>query len=140
MTEKLVCPRREETGMESVSNYPKTDKWEIRKEVMSKSNISKNRECSYCGSMHPEDFLKRIEEGWEVGPTDKNYKAYIERIDDSYVDTTGLGLKSSFERGKFYFQHFNEEQKRKFIKLLNAKKIRIGVPGHFHNLPFFIKR
>src|ERR1044072_4336078 len=33
--------------------------------------------CSFCGSLHPGKFLKLVGEGWSVGPTDKNYKAYL---------------------------------------------------------------
>jgi hypothetical protein len=33
--------------------------------------------CSFCGSLHPDRFLELIREGWIVGPTDKNYKAYL---------------------------------------------------------------
>lgn len=34
--------------------------------------------CSYCGSMHPESFLRGVEKGdLVVGPTDKNYKVYL---------------------------------------------------------------
>lgn len=38
---------------------------------------------------------------------------------------------------KFYFQHLSEEQKKRFIELLNAKKLKIRDPGHFYKLPFF---
>ena len=33
--------------------------------------------CSFCGSLHPDRFMELIREGWLVGPTDKNYKAYL---------------------------------------------------------------
>lgn len=36
------------------------------------------RSCSFCGSIHPEDALRLLEEfGWEVEPTDKAYKRYL---------------------------------------------------------------
>jgi hypothetical protein len=34
--------------------------------------------CSYCGSLHPETFLKYVREGVKIGPTDKSYKFYID--------------------------------------------------------------
>jgi hypothetical protein len=40
--------------------------------------------------------------------------------------------------GKFYFQHFTEEEKHKFIDLVNQRKINIGYPGHFYVLPYFM--
>lgn len=38
---------------------------------------------------------------------------------------------------KFYFQHLNEDQKKRFIELLNEKKIKLNEPGYFYRLPFF---
>jgi len=77
--------------------------------------------CSYCGSLSPDEFLRRIEAGHELGPTDKNYKVYL-----------------NHPWGKFYFQHLSVEQKQKFVDLINTKKLNIGYPGHFYVLPFFI--
>lgn len=78
-----------------------------------------NGTCSYCGSLSSDEFFKRIEGGEEVGPTDKNYKAYIGGS------------------GKFYFQHFNEKDKLKFVDLYNLKKMKVGYPGYFYVKPFF---
>lgn len=38
---------------------------------------------------------------------------------------------------KFYFQHLDEAGARKFVDLLNAKKLNIGYPGHFYVRPYF---
>ncbi|WP_298798802.1 hypothetical protein [Pseudonocardia sp. 73-21] len=73
--------------------------------------------------MPPDDFMAAISDGAQVGPTDKNYKAYV-------VLATG--------EAKFYFQHLNEAQRHEFIRLLNAKTLNIGYPGRFYRLPFFI--
>ena len=35
------------------------------------------RACSYCGSIHPDDAIKLIEEGWEVEGSTKSYKHYL---------------------------------------------------------------
>ena len=102
----LPCPRRAE-GSPAWSK-PEDDKWRD------------DKTCSYCGSLHPDDFMRLAEEGKPITPTDKNYKAYID--------------KST----KFYFQHLSEDQKKKFIELLNSKKLTLEYPGHFYNLPFFI--
>lgn len=42
--------------------------------------------------------------------------------------------------GKFYFQHLDTEQRKRFIELLNAKAIKLGMPGHFYVAPYFTKR
>ena len=122
--------------------------------------------CSYCGSLNPDILMARIEAGdVELGPTDKSYKVYIENkggagfkqsyrdcvpdksvIDGKEVTTKCTGPDTcthwtTRERSstKFYFQHLSEDQKKRFVELLNEKKIRIGAPGHFYTKPFFIK-
>ena len=84
--------------------------------------------CNYCGSLSPEQLFQAIEDECEIGPTDKDYKVYVE------------GEKAPKVRGagKFYFQHLSETEQRKFIALLNLKKINFGHPGHFYVKPFFI--
>lgn len=37
------------------------------------------KHCDFCGSLHPDKFMELVREGWIVGPTDKNYKAYLAR-------------------------------------------------------------
>ena len=44
---------------------------------------------------------------------------------------------SARRQGKFYFQHLSPEQRRMFIELYNAKKMKVGYPGHFYSRPFF---
>lgn len=82
------------------------------------------RSCSYCGSIHPDDFMQAVRDGVEIGPTDKSYKAYM----------SGPG----FNHAKFYFQHLSEPQMREFIERLNEKSMKIGAPGYFYTRPFFI--
>jgi hypothetical protein len=77
--------------------------------------------CSFCGSLNPDEFMKQAEAGVKLGPTDKNYKVYVN------------------EHTKFYFQHLTDEQMQKFVELMNAKKLNIGYPGHFYVLPYFMK-
>lgn len=102
--DKMVCPRRWLPALDE----PKPDAWR------------EDQTCSYCGSMHPDEFLRRVEAGEEITPTDKNYKAYTVRT------------------AKFYFQHFTDEQKRQFIDLLNQTRVKFAAPGHFYVLPYFI--
>lgn len=76
--------------------------------------------CSYCGSMRPGEFMELARGGVELGPTDKDYKVYV-------------GAD-----GKFYFSHLSREERQEFVELMNAKKLNIGMPGHFYVLPFFV--
>lgn len=114
---KFWCPRRAEGGM-----YAGPDEWQHR-EQMADGLVDEH--CSYCGSLRPEKFLELVKAAWEVGPTDKNYKAYLS-APDSHKDT------------KFYFQHLNTEQRHEFIDLYNSKKMKVGYPGYFYRKPFFV--
>lgn len=75
--------------------------------------------CSFCGSISPDELFKRIDAGETIDPTDKNYKIYV-------------------GRSKFYFPHFNREEMQQFVDLSNAKKLKLGYPGHFYQMPFFM--
>lgn len=128
----MLCPRRSEIGgsaHSSVFLIPDTDLWLKR---------SAGRVCSFCGSLHPDDFMGMVHDGVELGPTDKSYKVYL-------------------PSGKFYFQHLAEEQRREFVDLYNDRGRRqysddltftviqdggspmaVGFPGYFYQLPFFM--
>jgi len=77
--------------------------------------------CSFCGSLNPDVVMTRIEQGQAITPTDKNYKGYI-------------GGST-----KFYFQHFNEAQQKRFIELYNNGTMHLDYPGHFYVWPFFMR-
>lgn len=129
MTKKHTCPRRIEDGTDT-EDSPFTFAGPNR-DTYTKGHgiIGQRRGCSYCGSMHPDDFLEAMREGAELGVTDKNYKAYVH------------GYKNDGPNGgKFYYQHLSEEQRREFIELLNERKVHIGFPGYFTVLPYFIRQ
>lgn len=86
----LICPRRRESPMSFIS----VDYWRLEK--------NKDRTCSFCGSIHPKDFLKLLELAIEypkkcrIERSDKCYKFYIHRPD----------IKNASEGAiKFYTQH-----------------------------------
>lgn len=104
----FTCPRRNEL-MAYQGDRKNEDTW------------TKRNTCSYCGSIKPEDFILRINNGEEVSPTDKNYKAYIGDHD------------------KFYYPHLDEHQRMTFIELYNNRVMKVGYPGYFYRTPFFMK-
>lgn len=121
--EKHTCPRRAENGMERddspfVGAGTNKDDWTVRE----KGGL---RKCSYCGSVHPDDFIAQLRAGVKLGVTDKNYKAYLE-----YEST---------QMNKFYYQHLDAGQRNEFIDLLNAGQVRFDWPGTFTVFPYFIK-
>lgn len=111
---KFACPRR--TGEIGPWDHRAVeDEW-------------RDGRCSFCGSMAPDAFLAEARAGAELVPTDKNYKVYVT-----------AAAEGSREQ-KFYFQHLDEGQRRAFLELLNAGTLKLGYPGHFYVLPFFISR
>lgn len=106
----MTCPRR----------MKDSGPWE-HKENLDEWTFVKT--CTFCGSLHPAEFLWRVEAGEPVVPTDKNYKAYLN--DDPWA--------------KFYYQHLSKEQRLRFIELYNNKTMKIGMPGYFYVRPFFIR-
>lgn len=65
------CPRR----AESIHQAPGPDTWDNRPSLAGGIGPC----CSYCGSLHPDTFMEKIRNGWIVGPTDKPWKAYLDR-------------------------------------------------------------
>lgn len=123
MTDKHTCPRRAEDGMDDPTS-PLRGAGQ-NKDTYSKGHglTNQGRGCSYCGSMHPDDFMQALRDGAELGVTDKNYKAYVDG-----------------HNGKFYYQHLSPEQRHEFIEMVNRNEIRYGWPGHFTVLPYFMRR
>jgi hypothetical protein len=136
-----LCPRRRESHLQ----WPGPDMWHG------------GQCCSYCGSLNPDVFMARLEAGTiELGPTDKNYKVYVEnRGGEPFAtvhrqcppgqhcdgpDVCDHWVREERGHAKFYFEHLSEEQRRRFIELLNERKPVIGYPGHFYVLPFFCRR
>jgi hypothetical protein len=110
-----TCGRRTEDGVPP-DGRPGPDTWRERPGELPS--------CSYCGSMHPNEFMRIAEGGvHELGPTDKSYKVYVD----------------SHRPSKFYFQHLTLEQRHRFIELLNAGTMKIGFPGRFYSRPFFVQ-
>lgn len=148
MTIEQICPRRSESvfGLRK----EKADTWR------------EDDTCSYCGSVNPDTLMTRLEAGdIEIGPTDKSYKIYVHNaggaaFKQTYRDCyeqprTGKAkepkctgpddcshwVTREINDTKFYFQHLSAEQRTKFIEIYNAKRMKIGYPGHFYVLPFF---
>jgi hypothetical protein len=118
----FLCPRRGEVGGAGVFKFPTSDRWR-----------GDDNTCSYCGSLNQDWLMDRLEAGTiELGPTDKNYKVYVENAGGEPFNVHGAP--------KFYFPHLSKAQRQRFVEMLNEKKIKIGAPGHFYVLPFFVKR
>jgi hypothetical protein len=103
--------------------------------------------------------MARLEAGDVIlVPTDKNYKVYVkndggepfkqtfrtdepskpgEIMKDPMDQSKWTWTTQETSQTKFYFQHLSEEQRKRFVELLNTKKIKLDYPGYFYRLPFF---
>lgn len=72
------CPRRIEGAHHHlIEGADLPDQWQLRHSMGQGEPVG--LACTYCGSLHPGRFLQLLGEGWIVGPTDKSYKAYLDR-------------------------------------------------------------
>lgn len=137
-----ICPRRGEGPV--IPGYPSED------------HFREDGTCSFCGSLAPDEFMRRVEVGdVELGPTDKSYKVYVENKGGAPFKMTyrqcppGATCTGpsdcthwvTVERGeqKFYFQHLSVEQRIRFVELLDTGALKLGYPGRFYALPFFMR-
>lgn len=49
-----------------------------------------------------------------------------------------VGPRGDRRESKFYFEHLSDEQKQRFVDLLNKGKLTLREPGFFYRRPFFI--
>lgn len=121
LPEPMRCPRRAENPMAD-SMFPDGDHWQ-------KFKSNGDRVCSYCGSLHPDDFFKFVKESAEapedathqnsvrIEQSDKRYKIYVHRS----------VVRNAMEGGiKFYTMHsprnaegkieVSEQQEKEFLK------------------------
>jgi len=136
--QKQTCPRRisEPGPWERTENL---DSWRLGTSFVKYTNDPAFLSCSFCGSLHPEQFLSFVAQNWTVVPTDKNYKAYLGRPIETRPLLEGSELTIDFEEvGKFYFQHLSTEQQERFSELLNIGQMRLAYPGHFYRRPYFL--
>ncbi|WP_425154757.1 hypothetical protein [Candidatus Palauibacter sp.] len=92
--------------------------------------------CSYCGSMKPSIFFAAIEAGALFTGSDKNYKACLQ-TDADYKGPKLVAAK------KLYLQHFDSEDRRRFIELTNTGRFHREMDGWQVGLyvtPFFTSR
>ncbi len=135
LPEPMTCGRRFDMYAGSISVHfdrqPGQDHW-----LRFKSNG--NRVCSYCGSLHPDDFFAVVKVSTdspesaayksvpEIEPSDKGYKIYVQQP----------GVRNALEGGiKFYTQHLprnaegkttvSDEQNEQYGRAVRASRRRL---------------
>lgn len=126
--ERFTCPRRAETPL---CHEHDQDGWSNGGRWIDFPWSWTPRTCSFCGSVHPEDALRLLAEGWEDEMTTKRYKGYLHP--PGHRQSIAVGMRKMREEGikgfskrpsvssptppaKFYTMHFSPEQ----IAKLNA--------------------
>ena len=160
MAETVICPRRAEGVL---PGYPDHDEWVTNHWIADHDEAERKRQewlannpnssigatqgewlwswgpprtCSFCGGIHPEDAIRLISEGWEVDPTTKPYKRYLEppgmrqkhkaliaaldRGDDSFRSVPSVW--SPGPPVKLYTMHFDQDQIDRFNAALATSK------------------
>jgi len=128
LPEPMTCGRRRENGMDVAGplfgSGTGLDRWE-------KFKSNGDRVCSYCGSLHWEDFKLMVkasaeapedaalDECVQIEPSDKSYKIYA----------MWPGVKNAHEGGiKFYTPHIDspptDEDQRLYGEAVRRSKIR----------------
>lgn len=119
MSEKTTCPRRM-TEFGPWVREEGLDRWEKREHI---ADEIKSLQCSFCGSLHPDDFIALVHSGAEVIPTDKSYKAY---------------LRYKGRQIKFYYKYLSMEQVKILLEMHDSGRMNIGYPGFFYTTPLFM--
>lgn len=109
LPEPMECGRRRESFISK--SFPGPDHWQ-------KFKTNSHRVCSYCGSLHPDDFFAMVKTASEtpedvdymtavrIEPSDKSYKIYVH----------SPGVRNAHEGGiKFYTQHLPRGEDDKII-------------------------
>jgi hypothetical protein len=108
LPEPMTCGRRAESLV--AHTFPGPDHWQ-------KFKSNGNRVCSYCGSLHPDDFLALVKASANA-PEDATYRSVvdIEPSDKSYkIYVSQPGVRNAMEGGiKFYVQHLPRDPDGKF--------------------------
>lgn len=126
LPEPMTCGRRVESGMDVLSplrhSGPNLDHWK-------KFKSNGDRVCSYCGSLHPDDFWRLVKaaaeapiestEAVSIDPSDKGYKVYVRQP----------GVQNAHDGGiKFYTPHLigpvTSEQQALYQEAVRRSRVR----------------
>lgn len=103
------------------------------REIPPKDHWRNDGTCSYCGSMSPERLFAVLGAGAQLGPTDKNYKIYVDVGDQEATMAQRSAVKSAGGGGKFYTVNLNSDNALRLRTMIMEGTVAIGYPGYFYN-------
>lgn len=135
LPEPMTCGRRSDTYVGGIPVHQDTgegkDHWDKFKRI-------DNRVCSFCGSLHPDDFFRLVREAAETSiNTPYSESVNIERSDKGYkIYVHQPGVRNAHEGGiKFYMQHFprnpdgslavTDEMNKEYAQAIERSNIRL---------------
>lgn len=114
LPEPMTCGRRQDTwaGSRGLPVHGERSR-EVGQDHWQKHKSNGDRVCSFCGSLHPDDFFRLVHEAAiapedadrgtvvDIETTDKSYKVYVHQP----------GVRNAYEGGiKFYIQHLPRKE------------------------------
>ena len=114
-----------------VSGMPLCDTWNV-------DETTGLRHCSWCGSIHPDQFMHLVRTHCVLTPTDKEYKVYVDETVARIVTGDTNEIVTPPHQRKFYFQHLGVADRVAFKELHNAGQLSIGYPGNCYVVPYFM--
>ena len=123
LPESFLCPRRSAIPNTIVAQICKDDHWE-------KFKFNGQRVCSFCGSLHPDDFFALVKQSAEASTDEEwNSAVEIEQSDKDYKYYVHQPLVRNAQEGgiKFYRYHLNDvsdEQREQFMEAIRRTRAR----------------
>lgn len=105
------CPRKSEATLSS--------------QLLHESHWRDDGTCSYCGSLNPDIFFEAIKSGSELGPTDKNYKVYVDRP-NSKMGQPCVDSAANFSQNGPGWVEVTDENIEEFSKLESGFRLHAG--------------
>ena len=94
--------------------------------------------CSYCGSISPDVFFQAIEDGCELGPTDKNYKVYVDLVEPT-PDAERVVSSANFRPEGGEYLAMTPELAARFPEHADSAFIQIGRRGPVRHEKFYFQ-
>jgi len=122
MSESFICSGRTEPAVAPGPDEWKTNRWVSTGDAVKwPVGFEHPRTCSYCGGAHPEDILALMKLGWEVQPTEKNYKRYLHP--PGYAARLRDDTNSPVPPLKFYTWHLTLAQIDRYNAILTPREL-----------------